>query len=140
MWSDLLGFSSQSESWSLYTSHPSHLSILIPQPSQRGLRKGRGGPIHCQTPGLPPGQAGIWNVCCVFEMIPSEGLGKDPSFPSSDAIERGISWGGLVVQLPLPPTRPPPLNFRGTVNLLTRLGLPHKTKLTSAPCFEHFLS
>lgn len=33
MWSDLLGSSSQSESQSLYTSHPSHLSILIPQPS-----------------------------------------------------------------------------------------------------------
>lgn len=33
VWSDLLGCSSQSESRSLYTSHPSHLSILIPQPS-----------------------------------------------------------------------------------------------------------
>ena len=79
-------------------------------------QEGEGSPIHCQTAGLRPGWAGIRSVCCTFEMIPSEGFTsarwKDLRFPSSDAIERGISWRGLVVQLPVPPTFPSAPEFQ----------------------------
>ena len=84
--------------WKLEFIHKSPFTPFHFNPSAFPERpkEGEGSPIHCQTPGLPPGRAGIRNVGCTFEMIPSEGFhlpsarGKDPRFPSSDAIERAF--------------------------------------------------
>ena len=71
-------------------------------------KEGEGSPIHCQTPGLPPGRAGIRNVGCTFEMIPSEGFHLPSAGGKTPGSQVQMLSRGHFLERPSGPAAPAP--------------------------------